>query len=435
MKKYLVVTALLFCTLLVQAQRDRLFDENDETASKTKPTATLKTVSQEVDLPANGTVTIDSKTRDLEVLTWNQSKVKLVLTVIASKNWDSSKAEWEEIGVTVKQLGSRVSITNKAVGVNNFGLGYGYETYFNGNNEFTGTISMSGDDLAKVIQGAQNGGRATTIDRKSGSKAKARLTVYVPEKASLEIDNSYGNIYLGGVMNKLELDAKNCTIEAKNINSGRLKLKYAHLVMQDGTDLEVALENGDMKAKSIGTLDIDSKYSDVDIDKVDRIIMRSNNDEYNIEELGDLDGRKNYGSMRVEQLSKAFTLTGSNADVKIRRVSGSTETIKIDNKYADIRLPLRDVSNYQIFFEGAYSTIFAAFEKEEMKPEERPSWFVKKTNKSNENGPAVASSNWNSDCNYCPTDANSAFKASGGDTKGKTTKIEIRCPNCTVDFK
>jgi hypothetical protein len=435
MKKYLVVTALLFCTLLVQAQRDRLFDANEEVGSKGKSGATMKTVSQEVDLPANGTVTIDSKTRDLEVLTWNQSKVKLVLTVVANKNWDSSKADWEDMGVSIKQFGSRVSINNKAVGVNNFGLSGNYYQNFDNDAAFSGTVTMSGQDFVEVLDAANERTARSSGNRKSGSKPKVRLTVYVPEKASLEIDNSYGNIYLGGVMNKLELDAKNCTIEAKNINSGRLKLKYAHLVMQDGTDLEVALENGDMKAKSIGTLDIDSKYSDVDIDKVDRIIMRSNNDEYNIEELGDLDGRKNYGSMRVEQLSKAFTLTGSNADVKIRRVSGSTETIKIDNKYADIRLPLRDVSNYQIFFEGAYSTIFAAFEKEEMKPEERPSWFVKKTNKSNENGPAVASSNWNSDCNYCPTDANSAFKASGGDTKGKTTKIEIRCPNCTVDFK
>ena len=63
-------------------------------------------------------------------------------------------------------------------------------------------------------------------------------------------------------------------------------------------------------------------------------------------------------------------MDGSNADVKIRNVGANVKLIKINNRYADIRIPLRDMKNYAVDFLGSYSTVYGDFERKAVEPTE-----------------------------------------------------------------
>ena len=124
-------------------------------------------------------------------------------------------------------------------------------------------------------------------------------------------------------------------------------------------------------------------------------------------------------------------MDGTNADIKIRNVGASLDLIKIDNKYADIRIPLKTIKNYSIKYSGAYSTVYGNFEKEPLIEEQtKPLLKEKETD-------ALAKQLIEinrSITRYAQTgDAESRFSAKVGDGKG--LKIDMNCQNCTVDFK
>jgi hypothetical protein len=199
---------------------------------------------------------------------------------------------------------------------------------------------------------------------------------------------------------------------------------------------QVELSNGRFKINNAETLDLDTKYATVEMNKVNELVMHSTNDQYDIEEASDVSGRKNYGNLRITLLKKALDVEGSNADIKLRTIAPTTETVKIINKYGDLRLPVKNISNYAVEFEGSYNTVYAPFEK---KPMPKTSTASTGTNGTAVSTAAVTKPAGQSadDCNceVNTSSSNSNFTASVGDTKGKHTSFKIKCSSCTVDFK
>jgi hypothetical protein len=106
----------------------------------------------------------------------------------------------------------------------------------------------------------------------------------------------------------------------------------------------------------------------------------------------------------------------------VRNILAGVETIKFNNKYADIRLPLRNLKSYTVTYVGPYSNVYANFEK---KP------LVIKEEK--EGGLATTLRNIQREVESASGGTDSKFTATVGDGKG--AKIDMKCQNCTVDFK
>ncbi len=175
--------------------------------------------------------------------------------------------------------------------------------------------------------------------------------------------------------------------------------------------------NGNLSISQAKDVELDTKYSNVEIGTATKLNFISSNDEYEIDEAVTVVGRKNYGNFRISLLKESIELDGTNADVKIKNIAATVSSIKVDNKYADLRLPMRNVKNYSVDFEGPYSTIYANFEKKS-----KPST---KTSTTHRNQWASAG------CDDCASENN--FTATVG--TGSGTKVEVKCQNCTVDFK
>ncbi|TAG12596.1 MAG: hypothetical protein EAZ41_03765, partial [Sphingobacteriia bacterium] len=104
--------------------------------------------------------------------------------------------------------------------------------------------------------------------------------------------------------------------------------------------------------------------------------------------------------------------------------------IKIDNKYADIRIPLRAIKNYTVDYIGPYSTVYGAFEKQPLK--EVPKTIEGKL-KEDELTKSLRDIN-RAVQRFSGEESNeTSFTAVVGDGKG--LKINMKCQNCTVDFK
>ena len=370
-----------------------------------------KEISMELPAAKSAEIYIENN-RNLDIKVWDQPKVKIVTTV--TYDGDSNKvtdAEWfEKMNFSFRSTANSVKIKVGANG-NNFYI-------VNGNSISWGGANLDFANNLASIQG----------------KGKKSVTIYVPKENSLDIDSKYAEISIDGNLNKLSVDITNGGLDVGDVNKLYLRSKYSNINVGNIKTGEVELINGRFIAKDADDLDLDTKYATVEAGAVKKLMIRSTNDEYEMEEVGSIICRKNYGNLRITKLTYSMELDGTNADLKIRNIGEGLESIKINNKYADIRLPMRYVKNYTVAYQGAFSTVYASFEKKPVTEKEE----VKTTGKKENMNSDARSSNVNRSFTFSmasgdESNTDSHFTASVGDGKG--AKLDLKCQNCTVDFK
>ncbi|MDP3394344.1 hypothetical protein [Sediminibacterium sp.] len=371
-----------------------------------------KEVSQEISTSKSPDIYIDNTSRNIQIKIWDQSKVKVVTTVYYEGDGKLSDEEWfEKMNLSLKSIGTTVRVKSGTISGGSYTI--------NGN-----TFGWSGSTGVAVFND-----KGESIGNKSNTKRM--VTIYVPAASKLDIDSKYADVQLTGNYGNATVDISNGSLEAESFSKLYLRSKYSNVTMENATIAEIEFMNGRFSAKEIGEADLDTKYSTIEIASAKKVVFRSTNDEYEIEDANELRGRKNYGNFRITKLNGSLEMDGTNADVKIRSVGANLDLIKIDNKYADIRIPLRNIKNYSVKFIGAYSTVYGNFEKEpiveeKLKPllkEKETDALAKQLVEINRSITRYSQSR----------DNESNFSAKVGEGKG--LKIDMNCQNCTVDFK
>jgi len=394
-----------------------------------------KEVSKEISIGKSSDIYIENtSSRGIVVKTWDQPKVKVSTVVYYDGESKLTDEEWlEKINLSLKTLGSSVKIKSGGVG-SSFGGAY---TIYSDNLRYT----TSGGGVAVFNANGQNIG--------TDAKLKRVITITVPSGSKLDIETKYSDVQLPAGITEATVDISNGNLEADNLDKLTLRSKYSNANVGNIKTAELEFANGRFSAKDVDDMDVESKYSTIEMASAKKISLRSTNDEYEIEEAGEVTGRKNYGNLRITKLNGSMEVDGSNADIKVRKVGPSLNHIKIDNRYADIRIPLKEVKNYSVSFSGPYSSVYGSFEKVPVTTPETKSdakeGSTAATTTINSTAPQAASLNrlntmiadvnrvrvgsWSDGIGNGPT----RFTAAVGDGKG--LKIDMKCQNCTVDFK
>lgn len=381
-----------------------------------------KEVSKEISAPKGADIYIENSSRALVVKTWDQQKVKVTTTIYYDGETKLTDEEWlDKVNLSLKTLGTSVKIKSGSVG----GVSNVY-SYGGSGTVVQGFGSSNGNGVAVFNGNGQNIGTKGNVKR--------IVTVTVPAGSKIDIESKYADVTLPAGISDANVDITNGNLEAENLNKLILRSKYSNANVGDVKTAELEFTNGRFSAKNIDDLDVDSKYSTIEMAAARKIIMRSTNDEYEIEEAGEVRGRKAYGNLRITKLNGSLEVDGTNADVKIRKVGPSLSLIKLDDKYADVRIPLRETKNYTVDFAGSYSSVYGNFDKKPVtadkeKDEKVFAGTLKAEPIDGRPGAArlVQGTIWGSEGNP------SKFTATVGDGKG--LKVDMKCQNCTVDFK
>lgn len=375
-----------------------------------------KEISTEVAASKAQDIYIENNNRSIEIKSWDQPKVKIVTTIFyEGEGTKVSDEEWfEKLNISLRSAASSIKIKSGTVGGGSYTVNGNAFAWSSGGGNNTAVFNADGKNI-----GTQ-------------SKLKRQVTIYVPKDNKVDLETKYAEVLISGNLNKLNAEITNGGLEMQDVANLTLRSKYANVTTGNIKYGEVELINGRLIMKDADDLDLDTKYATIEAGTVKKINIRSINDEYELEDVGSLQGRKNYGNLRITKLNTALELDGTNADVKIRNIAASLESIKINNKYADIRLPMRNVKSYSVSYLGAFSTVYAGFEKKPMDEKEIASktGTVKETAVA---GTSRQSSNRFPSFGGAEGDSDSQFTATVGDGKG--AKLDLKCQNCTVDFK
>lgn len=378
-----------------------------------------KEVSVEIEASKALDIYVENTQRSIQIKTWDQPKVKVTTTVYYEGEGSKiSDGEWfEKLNISVKSLGSSIRIKS-------------------------GTVSNSGSYTINGSSYAWNSGSGgVAIFNSDGqnigtkSDVKRYITIYMPAANKLDIESKYADVTIVNNISKLNADITNGNLELQDANTFILRSKYANVSAGNIKTAEIEFINGRFNAKDIEDLDIDTKYSTIEIASAQKVNLISTNDEYEFDELGTLQGRKNYGNLRISKLTKSIDIDGTNADVKVRNILAGVDVIKFNNKYADIRLPLRNLKNYTVNYNGPYSNVYANFEKKPWVAKDDKGAKGEKDDEISKDVDKAIKSAFKITQRFSDQSesADSRFTATVGDGKG--TKIDMKCQNCTVDFK
>ncbi len=420
--KMLVIAALLINVSFSFANTNKHPNKLTQKQHFIDPELKSKEVSVEIKASKNGDVYVENTSRSIEIKTWDQPKVKVVTTLYyegdASKLSDE---DWfEKLNISVKSLGNSIRIKSGTVSSSG-----SYQVLGN-------SYSWSSSPASGVAIFNDQG---ETVRTKGNTKRV--VTIYLPQENKVDIESKYADLLVSNNLNKLSADITNGNLETQDVLSLQLRSKYANVSVGNVKTAEVEFINGRFTAKDMNDVDIDTKYSTIEIASTQKINLISTNDEYEIDEVGSLQGRKNYGNLRISRLTKSFEMDGTNADIKVKNIASTLTDIKLDNKYADMRLPLRNLKSYTVNYSGPYSTVYSNFEK---KPLDEKELNQTTTSTSTVNGKQIIIKKMRLDGHgtvltedISGGSLNDRFSATVGDGKGAT--ISIKCQNCTVDFK
>jgi hypothetical protein len=252
----------------------------------------------------------------------------------------------------------------------------------------------------------------------------------------MQLDTRYGNVGINTFLENAEIDITNGNLEINDMGTLSLRSKYGNTSINSISNGNIDFMNGNLTINNSNELELDTKYSNIELGNNKKVNISSTNDEYEIEQTDEIIARKNYGNLRVNQLNKAIEMDGTNADVRIKNVSSSLESVLLDNRYSDIRISLKNLKGYNIDFDGPYSTVYGNFDKKN-KPFGSRRKMTTKTNETqsltNTSNNSYGSGRSTSFSTGSDNGIDNYFTTSVGN--GKQTKIDVRCQNCTVDFK
>lgn len=368
---------------------------------------TEKTITRELEISKGGDILIENSNKNVEIKVWDQPKVKLVaVAYIKSSRDDYSEDDLlDRMGISFKSFGGGVQVLSKGSSA------YSYSgNYVKGQ----GSISVSGAPAAKATAAKRN-----------------TLTIYVPASAKLEVDNRYSQVSITGKLESLKLVAQNSPVEIEDVTNLSLRSKYGNTVIKSCKEAEVEHENGRFSLKTVGKIEIDSKYGSVELGTVGEAVIHSSSDDYDIENIATLRGRKNYGDLRIGTLTKSLEIDGSNADIRVRNTASSVDVFKVNNKYADLRLPVKELQNYSVDMQGKYNNVYASFEKVPVKetPQQAAKTDDQGSGDKSAGTPRYVFKGRNDDGDPDNPGHFTAKVGNGG------PKFLINCTSCTVDFK
>lgn len=317
-------------------------------------------VTDELPCDAAPTVFIGNIIRRVTVRTTHENKVRLVTTVAYEGNCRYTNDEWLKV-LELKVSGSTGYVNVKCGNMGPLDKG-AFSTFPRKLHRHRG----SDQPQRKTLNNLTPSG--TMVFDSNGKylyrKGLIRrdIIVYVPAGSKLDIDSRYAEIILDANIQEANARISNGGLTMKDAHRLALISAYGSIYAENIGDAEVVLNHGWFHAKNIPTLDINSTGSTVELGAIGRVKINSNDDEYEMEAAGTIYGEKNYGSIRVDTLRNSLDLTGVNADIKTHTIEPGVSLVKIDDKYADLRLPVDNLKNYTVHFEGRNSNLYVPFE-------------------------------------------------------------------------
>lgn len=255
------------------------------------------------------------------------------------------------------------------------------------------------------------------------NNAAKALLIELPGNTIIVVNSKYAETNIENFVTNLKAEILNGSLKLGNADRVQIKSNYGTVKAGEIANADLNLSSTDFSASNIVSMSVVSNLSTIKLDKCSSMNMTSISDDYNIDNAGSIRGNKNFGKLQIEHLRDQLVLTGTSADIKIDNLSYEAPFIKIENKYAELKLSLYNQKDYVVYYEGSYRDV-----NKLSTATQSLKGMGSITARLSVAGDTLAGMGSQAKVNK------TTFEAVAGNITGRHTKIDIVCPFCNVFF-
>lgn len=274
-----------------------------------------KKVSKRYGLTVDGKLRIENKYGHINLNGWDKDEVSIeALISVNHRKKENADELLRRINPIFKDAGDFVTI--------------GYEIAEKSDNWFTNFFEKA---------------NPFDYDR---SNIQIDYTIYLPSKAELTVNNTFGDVvvdnwqgklravlehgdlWINQDLNKADITMRYGKLRAKHIGFGSFDLRNGSLIMNGGTSIRLNSSGTEMELGAIKSLE-----------------LYSNKDEIDLEEVGTVYGTLKFSTLELERLMTSVDLNMKIADFRVSGILGDDTDIAITQESSEVSLNISGFSH------------------------------------------------------------------------------------------
>ena len=259
-----------------------------------------KTIKKEFDVDSDALLRINNKYGNVDVISWDQNRVEIEVTITVSGN-NESKVASRLNQIDVRFENSRSEVSAKTTIESSSG-------WFNSGNKMNYQI----DYKIKV---------PVTNDVNLSNDYGSILLNEIKGKASINCD--YGKIMIGSLFhedNEINIDyTSNSVIEF--MNTGTINADYSQLTVEKSKKIQLKADYTDTSIENIEDLNFTCDYGKIEVDKANKI-----------------DGHGDYLTMRFGEVYDSLVIEADYGGIKVDKLMKGFKTVTVRSDYTGIKM-------------------------------------------------------------------------------------------------
>jgi len=218
---------------------------------------------------------------------------------------------------------------------------------FTGYSYYIVAKTVISDNKSQVLSGLSD--MANSLFN-TGKKVEIKYFIYVPQTASLKVENKYGNIYTTNHSGNVQFILSNGDLKANDLtgNDTKIDLSFGNGVVNTIKNGKLTVGYSDFDIKNAENLAIESKSAKVNISKVKHLDISSKRDKYNIDTVGTLNGQTNFSYINAYFLKESFFLNALYGNINLSEITSDFKFVNINSDCTDINLCFQKTSSANI---------------------------------------------------------------------------------------
>ena len=279
-----------------------------------------KKLHKEYEVSSNATVHIDNSYGDIDIVTWNENRVVIDVTITTNgDNEDKVIKKLEGIDVVFDSSSNMVSAKTK----------------FNNNKSWW------------------NWGN-------SNVNMKINYVIKMPMSNNVNLSNDYGSINLDKLEGRAEIDCDYGKITTKELMADNNSISFDYTKNSYFEYIKSGKINADYSGFTVGKandLDIDADYSKSIIEIAEDVTYNCDYGSLTISKANNVKGDSDYLTMRLGDIYKNVSINADYGSLKIDNMTANAGDIDITSDYMKITIGYSEGYNFNFDIDLSYGSL------------------------------------------------------------------------------
>ena len=287
-------------------------------------TKLTKNITKSYAMTSRAEVDITNKYGKVVVTAWDKDSVKIVVDIIAyGKNDDAVDKLMNKVNIDFMKSGDYLSV----------------ETEMNRKGGSFGAVLSNIEGYSKSLLNKNK----VTID----------YTIYLPGTASLNLENKFGDVFIGNFDGKIDLDLSHGDLKARNLKGdSKVFLSFGKGRIRNMKDGFLKLKGGEIEIDEGVKINVESSSSELAFGNIKSLYINSRNDKIRTGSLNVLKGTGDFTDIFAENVESDLDLNLEYGEFYAERIGEDFNTITLNSKSTDINLVLSPKSYFNANISG-----------------------------------------------------------------------------------